>query len=106
MTLIRMHVARYPALRWLHHVLNGGRCDVITAKRLKDAGVVPGIADLFLPHRTRYNAGLYIEVKTATGTLSAAQKEFRQYCHAAGFLYVVARTPEEIMNAAIHHVSA
>ena len=40
---------KYPELRLLHHVPNGGSRDKVEAVNLKRAGVKPGVPDLCLP---------------------------------------------------------
>lgn len=80
------------ALRWLHHIPNGGSRGG-TAKermkhgaRLKAEGVRSGVADLFLPHRSINLAGLYVELKkTGGGTRSDKQKQFGRDMRAAGY---------------------
>ena len=55
--------ARYPELKLLHHIPNGGRRDPIEAKHLKAQGVKPGVPDLCLPVARGNFHGLYIEMK-------------------------------------------
>lgn len=65
---------KYPDLKLLHAVPNGGRRDPVEAKHLKEEGVKPGVPDLDLPvPRGKYN-GLRIEMKTETGCASPDQK--------------------------------
>lgn len=66
--------ARYPELKLLHHIPNGGRRDPIEAKHLKAQGVKPGVPDLCLPVARGTYHGLYIEMKTETGRPSDNQK--------------------------------
>lgn len=59
----RMQRNIYPELDLLYAVPNGGKRDVITAKRMQDEGVKPGVPDICLPvARGGYNA-LYVELK-------------------------------------------
>ena len=58
---------RYPELKLLHHIPNGGRRDPVEAKHLKQQGVKSGVPDLCLPVARRDYHGLYIEMKTETG---------------------------------------
>ena len=41
---------RYPELRWLHHIPNGGARRGSEAGRLKRMGVKRGISDIHLPY--------------------------------------------------------
>ncbi len=54
---------KYPELRWLFAIPNGGFRDKITAARLKAQGVKPGVPDVCLPIRRGKWAGLWIEMK-------------------------------------------
>lgn len=71
---VRWFNLQYPHLRGrLFAVPNGGRRDAVTGARLKDEGVIPGVADLiFLCPNSRYGA-LLIEMKTPRGRQSESQ---------------------------------
>lgn len=59
----KLQEKKYPELKLLHHVPNGGKRNITTATRLKREGVKPGVPDVFLPvSRGKYH-GLYIELK-------------------------------------------
>ena len=82
-----MSLGKYPALRWLFHIPNGGTRHPAEAVHLKRMGVKPGVPDLFLPYPVPPFHGLWIEMKSETGRASAVQKEWieqlRLYGHAA-----------------------
>lgn len=54
---------RYPELRLLHHIPNGGQRNKSTAIALKRQGVKAGVPDLMLPVARGSYHGLYIELK-------------------------------------------
>jgi hypothetical protein len=54
---------RYPELKLLYAVPNGGMRNVIVARKLKAEGVRSGVPDLVLPVPRGTFHGLYIEVK-------------------------------------------
>lgn len=58
---------QYPDLKYLFHIPNGGRRDVVEAKHLQESGVRRGVPDLFLPVPRGEYHGLWIEMKTETG---------------------------------------
>ena len=95
--LIRMaelHQARYPDLRWLHAIPNGGARDAITGARMKAEGVKRGVLDLqlasgrTLPNGTRA-PGIVIEMKVGKGKLTPEQVEWLAHYQAEGWIAVV-----------------
>ena len=82
---------KYPELKLLYHIPNGGKRDKIEAVHLKQQGVKPGVPDLCLPvARGKFNS-LYIELKAEKGNVSenqswwieklSAQGNFCEVCH-------------------------
>ena len=72
----RMVSGRWPELRLLHHIPNGGSRNKKEAVKLKRMGVLSGVADLHLPvPRSNYHS-LYIEMKIDDGRVSKSQREF------------------------------
>jgi hypothetical protein len=63
----------------------------------KREGSVPGVADLFLMVPTGNLHGLFIEMKTPTGTVSQAQKDFRDRATDAGYCHSTCRSIEQFM---------
>ena len=67
---------KYPELKLLHHIPNGGIRDIRTATNLKREGVKRGVPDICLPvSRGKYH-GLYIEMKAGKNKPSDEQKEW------------------------------
>ena len=58
---------RYPELKWLQHIPNGGSRNKAEAVKLKSMGVKSGVPDLHLPYAKGVYIGLYIEMKYGTG---------------------------------------
>ena len=58
---------KWPELRCMHHIPNGGSRNPIEARHLKEQGVKAGIPDVFLPCARGGFHGLYIEMKRRTG---------------------------------------
>lgn len=75
----------YPELKLLHHIPNGGRRDPVEAKHLKQQGVKKGVPDLFLPSPRSLYHGLYIEMKTETGTSTPEQKWWQEELRQRGY---------------------
>lgn len=79
------HEGRYPELRLLYHVPNGGRRDKATAARLKRAGVKAGVPDLVLPVQRGGYAGLYIELKVGKNRPTKLQKAWLERLSEQGY---------------------
>ena len=66
---------KYPELRLLYAIPNGGNRHPVTAAKLKAEGVRAGVPDLCLPVPRGTYAGMYIELKRRKGgTVSAEQR--------------------------------
>jgi len=97
---VRWFRLKYPHLAArLFAVPNGGRRDGITGARLKEEGVLAGVADLILlVPNAKYHA-LLIEMKTPKGRQSDSQRAWQRAV--AGneyYLYVICRSLEEFMK--------
>lgn len=79
-----IYAPRYPELRLMFAIPNGGTRDKKEAAKLKATGVKPGVPDLMLPVPRHGYYGLYIELKrpatekSAKGQVSAPQRDFWQ----------------------------
>jgi hypothetical protein len=87
----------------LFAIPNGGARNIVTGRKLKAEGVRRGIPDLFYPVPVFPFAGLFIEVKTATGRVSPEQKIELSALEAAGYRVAVCRSSEEIVRAIIEY---
>ena len=90
---------KYPCLRWLFHIPNGGTRNVAEAVHLKRLGVKPGVPDLFLPYPANGHHGLFIEMKSEKGRPSALQKEWVEWLNLNGYMAVVCYGAGEAINA-------
>lgn len=83
---------------YLFMVPNGemGKISQAAAGRARSMGLRAGISDLVLigPSGTAY----FMEVKTATGKLSEAQRKFMDLCAKRGWNYAVVRSVEESLD--------
>lgn len=57
------NMKRYPELKWLFHVPNGGSRNRMEAVKFKQMGVKAGVSDLCLPYPKGIYHGLFIEMK-------------------------------------------
>ena len=58
---------KYPEIKLMHHIPNGGMRHKATAARLKAEGVKSGVPDICLPVARGKHHGLYIELKRIKG---------------------------------------
>jgi hypothetical protein len=107
------NVGKYPQLKWLHAIPNGGDRNVIEAGKLVAAGTRSGVWDVFLPYPYDGMAGyhgLYIEMKKPNrrnhknGGLSDEQLEFGQYAEQMGYYCAVCYTWEEAWEILVKYL--
>lgn len=84
----------------VHHSANEvTQAEAAGAKRqaiLVGMGVTPGFADLIVLSQGKV---LFLEVKSATGSLSAAQEAFRDAVQAQGFPWALVRSIDDALGA-------
>lgn len=85
----RLSEGRWPELRWLHHVPNGGLRSKAVAARLKAAGVKPGVPDVCLPVPRGGYHGLYIELKVGKNRPTEHQRAWLDHLQEAGYCAAV-----------------
>ena len=88
----------YPDLALLYHIPNGGARNEIEAKHLKEQGVKRGVPDLCLPVARGSYHGLYIELKTLTGRVSADQNYWQLKLIENGYFATVCRGWESAIS--------
>lgn len=80
---------RFPELRLLFHVPNGGRREKREAASLKRQGVKAGVPDLVLPSPHGGYCGLYIELKAGKNKTSKEQNEWIKGLKEQGYFVTV-----------------
>lgn len=87
---------KWPELRLLIHVPNGGKRGKAEAARFKAMGVKAGVSDIFLPVARGGYHGLWIELKRAEGgVVSKAQMEWIGAMRLQGYRAEVCRGWED-----------
>lgn len=99
-----LNVGKYPALKWLFAIPNGGKrgdsekSRKIAGARLKATGVKSGVSDIMLPVRRGEYSGLFVELKrlalkpkkeTSKGAASDEQLEFGAFVQSEGYGFIV-----------------
>ena len=57
--------------------------------RMKQMGLTPGVADLFLMHGNHLYHGMFIEMKSPSGMMQPTQMQFGEKAEVAGYRYEV-----------------
>lgn len=87
---------KYPALRLLFAIPNGGWRHMTTAAKLKAEGVRPGVPDLALPVARNGFIGLWMEVKRGTmGRVREQQQLWAGALKGAGHSVHVVRSVDD-----------
>lgn len=101
-----MMTGKWPELRILHHIPNGGSRNAIEAARLKAQGVKPGVPDIFLPCAKKGFYGLYIELKRQKGgRVSEEQKSMIDALRDEGYKVAVCKGWEEAKNVITEYMN-
>ena len=97
---------KYPELKWLYHVPNGGWRSPKVANALKRQGVKPGPPDYNLDIPRGIYHGLRIELKRRKGgSLSDYQREWILWLLSQGYCAVVCRGWEEARGVLISYLT-
>lgn len=103
---VRWFRLQYPNLRHnLFAVPNGGRRDKVSGAKLKEEGVLAGVADLVLLKSTHYYGALLIEMKTSKGKQSEAQIGWETLITKDRYKYVVCRSLKDFMREVKDYIS-
>lgn len=84
-----MAAGRWPELRLLFHIPNGGKRLKTEAARFRAAGVRSGVPDLFLPCARGGYHGLWIEMKAVGGRVSREQERWQTELLGQGYMCAV-----------------
>jgi hypothetical protein len=83
------HTGQHPALALLFAIPNGGKREKLTAIRLQQEGVKPGVPDLCLPVPRQGWHGLFIELKAGKNKPTDRQLDWLERLSEQGYLAVV-----------------
>lgn len=76
---------KYPELKWLFAVPNGGFRNKATAGKLKASGLKKGVPDICLPIKRGIYSGLWIELKVKKNKPTPEQLEWISLLQSQGF---------------------
>lgn len=97
MDWVFLNTARYPKLKFMVHVPNGGKRPKGEAGKLKAMGCRAGYPDLTLPRRHLRYFGLAMELKSPTGSVSAEQRVWLDGFADDGWLVAVIRSLDDFI---------
>lgn len=82
---------RWPELALMFAIPNGGHRHKAVAARMKAEGVKRGVPDICLPVPRGEWHGLYVEMKTSSGTVSKEQKAWLRSLQSQGYRVAICR---------------
>lgn len=94
-TWCRIFENRYPELKMIYHIPNGGSRNRLEAANLKRQGVKAGVPDLCLPVPKDGYHGLYIEMKYGKNKPTDNQEEWLESLRQYGYKTVVCYGADE-----------
>jgi len=104
--ILSRYEEKYPILKWVFAIPNGGKRHPATAVKMKAEGVKSGVWDVFVPrfrdssYVDDHSCGLFIEMKFGKNGLTDNQKIFRESLeYDFGFAFSVCYTAEEAIRA-------
>ena len=96
----RMLEGRYPEVRYLLAIPNGGHRYPAVAAKLKAEGVRSGVPDLLAPLPIPGGpAGLWIEMKSPGGVVSQNQQDYLRFLQEVGFKTEVCYSAQDAVDA-------
>lgn len=101
----RLNAGKYPEISLLHSSLNAGKRRPAQAARLKAAGMLAGIPDLFLPVARGGFHGLFIEMKSKGGTVTPIQKKIHEALIDRDYRVVVCYSFEQAKSEIIMYLA-
>lgn len=105
------NLEKFPELKFMFAIPNGGERNKVTATRLKAEGVKRGVPDVFLPVQRKGCGGLWIEFKrpgTETqkeGRLSPEQQAFKNFAHSEKYGHFVAYNYLQAVECVVSYLS-
>lgn len=79
------NLGRYPLLKWMHAIPNGGKRHPATAGKMKAEGLKSGVPDICLPVACHGFHALYIEMKVGKNKPRDEQPKWLEYLRGAGY---------------------
>ncbi len=102
-------VGKYPQLKWLFSIPNGGSSHIAEATKMVATGLRSGVPDVFLPARKcnnndRMYYGCFIEMKVKKNKTSKEQNDWIAYLTFAGYYVAVCYSWQEARDTLINYL--
>lgn len=91
-------LSKYPELKAMYAIPNGGKRHFLEARNLRLAGVKAGIPDICLPVARQGYLALYLEMKSEKGTLTEKQGEMIECLQEYGNKVAICKNCEEAID--------
>ncbi len=96
--ILALNEQKYPQLKWIYAVPNGGYRSITTAKRMKAEGQKSGVWDVCIPISVVDASCAYIEFKAGKNKLTENQEAFRDHLmNQFEYEFAVCRSVEEAL---------
>jgi hypothetical protein len=103
---VEYNTVKYPQLKLLFAIPNGGKRDKREAARLKREGTRAGVPDVCLPIPKGNYCGLWVEMKSGKGKLSDNQKKWKEQLESWGHKVAVCYGWEEAKECILEYLKS
>lgn len=100
----QMNEGRWPELRWMFAIPNGGARATLTAIKLKAEGVKSGVPDIFLPAPRNGCPGLWIELKVGKNKATSNQLDWMEGLQHYGYAVALCYGAEEAIRTITNYL--
>lgn len=100
----RLAAGRFPELKFMFHIPNGGGRNKIEAANLKRQGVKAGVPDICLPVSRNGYHGLWIELKVGKNRTTEHQDEYISFLSAQGYDVAVCYGMEDAAKKIVEYL--
>jgi len=101
---LKFYENKYPEIKLLFHIPNGGTRNVLEAVSFKAEGVKSGVPDLFLPVARKGYNGLFIEMKSKEGKLSENQQKWLAELYKNNYKIIISDSDKIVLNIIIDYL--
>jgi hypothetical protein len=97
--VLRANERKYPFLKWIYAIPNGGHRHPAVAGKMKAEGVKAGVSDICvpIPMTTLRKHGAYFEMKFGKNKLTAEQLAFADFVRSQAYYFETVWTADECL---------